>query len=253
MFCRKSGFFFLFITIFSNLVATKITLSEKHTRHEPTTQLNITGLVTVDGLPVSSEIQINSLLKANRTFLKVHVSKSNGLFTLSLPAGDMYEIVIEVAHFPPQVIELSTVDLDSAASLNTFADFTSPEYDRKLENLIKSTSKKSFPAIEMDKETFEQHHGNDSKENLSFKVQVGAFKFFENFNYNSILGLPKIIRQTDKDLITRFTMGNYSTYNEAKILLETLRKNKLNDAFIIAVYNDERKFIHQLIEEKILE
>jgi len=253
MFRRKFGFFFLFIAINLTFIANKITLSEHAVENEPLNHLSVTGLVTVDGLPVSSDIQINSLLKFDKSFLKVHASKSNGLFTLNLPVGDVYEIVIEVPHFPPQVIELSTVNLDTALSLNAFADFTSPEYDRKLENLLKSNAQKFNSDAAFFKETFEQNHGDDKKDNLSYKVQIGAFKFFENFNYNCILGMPKIIRQTDTDFITRFTMGSYSTYNEAKELLDKLHKNKLPDAFIIAVFNSERKSLHQLVEEKILE
>lgn len=253
MFCKKSGLVFLFVAINIGLIGGNIRFTEKPTEVSPPKQLNVTGLVTVDGLPVSSDIQINSLLKNDKSFLKIHGAESNGLFTLNLPKGDIYEIVIEVKHFPPQVIELNTVNIDSTLALNAYADFTSPAYDKKLEELIRSIEQKTAASKVFNKPNFELNFGNRVKDQLTYRIQVGAFKFFENFNYNTVIGMPKIIRQTDKDYITRFTMGNFNSYNEAQLLLEQLQKNKLPDAFIIAMYNGEKKFLQQLLDEKILE
>ena len=48
-------------------------------------------------------------------------------------------------------------------------------------------------------------------------------------------------------------MGNYKTYNEALALLEIIQKSKIKDAFIMAMYKDEKKQLHQLISEKIID
>jgi hypothetical protein len=49
-------------------------------------------------------------------------------------------------------------------------------------------------------------------------------------------------------------MGNYATYNDALELLSRIQKTGvLKDAFVVAYYNDERKFLPQLISEKILD
>lgn len=252
MFMKKSGSIFLVLLGFI-LLQEKLMAHGEPPVHPTNKQLSVTGLVTVDGLPESFEIQVNSLLKNDKTFLKITSSKSTGLFSIDLPTDDVYELVIEVKHFPPQIIELSTLNMDTELSLNTFADFTSPAYDKKLEELILATTKKIKSDTAFHTKNFEQSFGNSSKNELSYSVQIGAFKFFENFNYTSVIGMPKIIRQIDKDYITRFTMGHFETYNQALILLQQLHKNKLEDAFIIATYNGEKKFLKQLIDEKILE
>jgi hypothetical protein len=75
----------------------------------------------------------------------------------------------------------------------------------------------------------------------------------ENFNYSSVVGLPKIIRKTDNNSITRFTMGNFETYNDALSLLAEVKKRNLKEAFIVAYYKDERKSLSQLVDEKVIQ
>lgn len=252
MLSKRSGLLFLLIALTICLVAQKRWFVVKPSGNDPAPQLNVTGMVTVDGLPVFSEIQINSILKNDKSFLKVKAKNNDGIFTLHLPKGDIYELVIEVKHFPPQIIELNTTGMDSVLTLNTYADFTSPTYDRKLEDLKRSIEEKLKNTPVFDKATFQKSYGAVAKEDLSYKVQVGAYKFLENFNYGSVIGLPKIIRHTDNDYITRFTMGNYETYDQAMVLLDRLQQNKFQDAFIIATYRGEKKYLQQLIDEKIV-
>lgn len=186
---------------------------------------------------------------------KLRTNKSNGSFMTNLPAGDKYEVTVKVDRFPPQVLDLNTLGIDSFVVLNVFADFNSAEYDRKLEELNKANAMKEVMTGEnFDKEAFAARFGSTKKEGLYYTVQIGAYKFFENFNYNNILGFPKIVRQTGSDYITRFIMGNYPTYNDALDLLTRIKKTDvLKDAFIIAFYNDQRKYLHELITEKIIE
>ena len=106
--------------------------------------------------------------------------------------------------------------------------------------------------ISFDANSFSREIGDVKKPDLFYKVQIGAYLFSENFNYNNIMGFPKIIRQTDKDYITRFTMGNFNSYNEAMVLLNKVHANNLKGAFITAVYQGERKLLYQLVEEKII-
>jgi hypothetical protein len=217
----------------------------------PVELLEVNGYVNVDGKPVEGNIEINSILKLNNFSTKTKANKLTGNFITNLPAGDKYEVIVSVDKFPHQVIELNTVGIDSFIVLNIFADFNSADYDKKLEELAKNIDIIQKP---FDKEVFASKYGNLIKPDLNFKVQVGAYKFFENFNYNNILGFPKIIRNTDNDYITRFVMGNYQTYNEAQQLLDKIKASGvLKGAFIIANYKGERKLLHQLLSEKIIE
>ena len=213
--------------------------------------LYIEGLVTVDGKPVQAQIEINSVHKNTAQRSTAEAKKEGGSFISRLPAGSEYEIVIRVERFPQQIIFLNATQLDSSQILSVFADFTSPEYDKKLEELISST-KELLKNKSFDTRNFVIKYGSIKKEELQYKVQIGAYKFYENFNYNNVLGLPKIIRKVENDHITRFTMGGYATYNEARVLLEKLQKAEVKDAFIVASYKEERKILQQLVDENIL-
>lgn len=216
---------------------------------KPISLLQLEGLVTIDNKPTEAEIEIHSLLKNKRHNIQLNANKQSGKFLSNLAAGDSYEIVVKVNQFPPQILEITTEGIDSFLVLNVFADFISPAYDKRISEL-KASIKNN---LSFDKQAFATKYGNFTKDNLTYKVQVGAFKLFENFSYNSAISLPKIIRQTDDDHITRFTMGNYKTYNEATALLDIVQKNNIKDAFIIAIYNGTKKQLHQLITEKIVD
>jgi len=221
---------------------------------KPVSLLQLEGLVTIDNKPTAAQIEIHSLLRNKKFNVQLNANKQSGIFLANLAAGDNYEIRISVEKLPPQIIEITTEGIDSFLILNVFADFISPQYDKKISELQnKIKNKFDNEDVSFDKKIFAIKYGNYVKDNLSFKVQVGAFKMFENFSYNMAIGLPKIIRQTDNDFITRFTMGNYKTYNEALALLELILKSKIKDAFIIAIYNGEKKQLHQLIDEKIID
>jgi hypothetical protein len=221
----------------------------------PVELLEVNGFVTVDNKPVAASIEINSLVKTNKYKSVLSTNKSTGTFLTNLPADDKYEIIIKVDKFPQQIIELNTMNIDSFMVLNVFAEFNSAEYDKKLEELSKSIfTAEMSNALTFDKIEFGKRFGDIKTDSLAYKVQIAAYKAFENFNYNNILGFPKIIRYTGNDYITRFVMGHYATYNEAEALLKKIKETGvLKDAFIIADYRGKRKFLHELINEKILQ
>ena len=220
---------------------------------KPISLLQVDGLVLIDGKPTAAQIEINSILKNRKFKTTINSNNVTGNFLANLPVDDEYEIVIKAKQFPQQVIELNTLGIDSFMVINVYADFTSPDYDKKISELSASIDEKNKKLFDkFDKKTFAGNYGNTKIEGLFYKVQIGAYKFYENFNYNNVLGMPKIIRQTDNDYITRFSMGNYETFNEAQVLLEKVQQNNLKDAFIYTMYKGEKKSLYQLLEEKIV-
>ncbi|MBA3665264.1 MAG: PD40 domain-containing protein [Bacteroidetes bacterium] len=222
---------------------------------EPVELLEVNGFVSIDGKPVSASIEINSTLKNKKFNTEVFANKDVGIFLTNLPADDKYELVVKVDKFPQQIIELNTTGIDSFMVLNVYADFTSPEYDKKLAELVRSVNETELKhAAAFDKADFAARYGDKKNDSLAYKVQIGAYKIFENFNYNNILGFPKIIRSTGNDYITRFVMGHYQTYNEAEELLKKIKNaHVLKDAFIIAVYKGKRKYLHELVNGKVFD
>ena len=218
----------------------------------PVEMLEVNGFVSVDGKPASAEIEINSILKHNKYNTSLKATKDEGNFLTNLPAGDKYEVIVKTDKFPQQIIELNTVGIDSFVVLNVFAEFTSAEYDKKLEELL--LTNKRYDHEKFDSKAFSLKYGTYKKEGLGYKVQIGAYKFMENFNYNNVLGFPKIIRFTENDYITRFFMGYFKTYKEAEeLLIKFKNSSKDKDAFIIAEYNGKRLYLEDLIEQKIVE
>ncbi|MBI2968015.1 MAG: PD40 domain-containing protein [Bacteroidetes bacterium] len=93
-------------------------------------------------------------------------------------------------------------------------------------------------------------YGNVSLEGLIFKVQVGAYKDVKNFNYNVFSDLGKIEQSTLKDGLTRMTIGEFKTLNEAENLKRKARGRGKKDAFITMFCRGERKLLTDAIKTK---
>lgn len=223
----------------------------------PSILLQVEGLVTLDGKPKAAEIEVKSTLNNKDLRFKVNANSITGKFLSNLAAGDEYELIVTVDQLTPQIITLSTLNIDSFVVMNVFAEFTSPSYDNAISMKNKTSEEilKSEAVLKnstMAENSFSKTFGNTKVESLKYYVQVAAFKFSENFNYNGIVGMPKIIRRTDKDGVSRFTMGSFDTYNEALELLRRVQTSKISDAFITSMYKGERKLLYQLVEEGII-
>lgn len=248
---RALFFLILFyMVLFSQTFEIYLKNYQSNEKYQQILHVNIEGLVSVDNKPVAALIEIHSTFKNHGVIDRVYSNANSGVFKTSLKTGDEYELVVKANKLPQQILIINAKHLDSSKTINVYADFTSAAYDHKLEALKKSIDEKMKNDIRMS--SFEKQYGKVKKENLVYKIQVGAFKFYENFNYTSVIDLPKIIRKTDSDYITRFTIGNYHTYSEASNMLKKVQDCDLKEAFIIAYYNGERKLLSQLITEKIL-
>lgn len=218
----------------------------------PVVLLQVEGLVTVNGKPAGAEIEIRSNLNNKDLRFKVSANKITGKFLSNLAAGDEYDLVVSVEQFSPKTIHLSTMNVDSFIVMNVFAEFNSTAYETTLDSKNKTPEEILRTDKDFDKNSFALVQGNAKVENLKYNVQIAAYKFSENFNYSGTVGLPKIIRRLDKDGVSRFSMGSFDTYNEALDLLKQVQQNKIQDAFITATYNGERKLLYQLVEEKVI-
>jgi len=218
----------------------------------PVILLQVEGLVTLNGKPVGAEVEIRSKLNNKDIRFKITANKVSGKFLSNLAAGDEYDLLVSVDQFTPKTIHLSTMDIDSFIVMNVFAEFNSSAYETTMSNKDNTTEEISRTDKDFDKNSFAQSLGSAKVDNLKYNVQIAAYKFSENFNYNGTVGLPKIIRRLDKDGVTRFTMGSFNTYNEALELLRRVQGNKIQDAFITASYNGERKLLYQLVADKVI-
>ena len=90
--------------------------------------------------------------------------------------------------------------------------------------------------------------GNLCAEGLVFKVQIGAYRFPENFKYPYLakFGTAKVTDYPDG--ITRFTMFEFITLNEAEKKRQEIIKAGQWDAWITPFYNGKRMLMEDLIK-----
>ncbi len=89
--------------------------------------------------------------------------------------------------------------------------------------------------------------GNYCNEGLIYKVQIGAYRFPQNFKYPQLAEFGAAEIKAYPDGITRFTLKEFKTIREAEAFRQVCIKKGIKDAWITAVYKGERKTLEELI------
>ncbi len=221
---------------------------------KPVALVQITGNVTYNEQPVEASITIRS---STNKLIKQQSYRSNlvtGKFLMNLPAGEEFDVMFTYKNLPPLKRNISTVKVDSFIQLNMIADFYSDAYKAMLErkrDSINMINKLANEGVSLDE--FMNKYGDLVIDSLFFKVQIGAYKFIENFNYSKTMNLGKIIRKVYNDGITRFTVGNYKTFNEAYANLMSIRESAVSDAFIIAIYKNNYYYLKDIVKSGFIQ
>lgn len=104
-----------------------------------------------------------------------------------------------------------------------------------------------------DESEFIKKYGNYSRDGLSYKVQIGAYRQPNNFKYTSVKTIGKVSKELLDDGITRFYVGgDFKTYNLAKQFCDKVIKKGITDAFVLVTYQGKRTYIEELIRQGIL-
>jgi hypothetical protein len=202
---------------------------------------------------VKAEILVRSKINKKDFSGTFNSNSVNGGYLVNLPSGNEYEIIYKYLNTTISK-DISTAMVDTFANLEINAELFSNEYQRLNFTKIDSMAFKGddLNAIGLNYEMIVEKHGNKVVDSLEYTVQIGAYKIMENFNYSKLIGLPKAQRKTYGDNITRFTLGNYKTLNEANVLLKKAKKNGIKDAFIIAIYKGQKYYFTELLNQGIL-
>lgn len=220
---------------------------------KPIALVQLKGNVSVNKKPGEAAIEIKSLINPKFKTQKINSNSATGKFLINLPSGDMYELVFTVPNLATQTKTVHTVGIDSFIQINVIADFYDDAYTKALQAKSDSlTGASNALHAEFNQSEFVTKFGNTKVDGLSYQIQIGAFKFRENFNYTSILGYGKIQKNKYDDGITRFTIGNYSTFNEASKYSAIIKGEAIKDAFIIAVYKGKKYYLPELLKEGII-
>lgn len=221
---------------------------------KPTALVLVKGIVTYDNAPVKADISVQSKL-SHKDYLGTFNSNSIiGDYLVNLPSGNEYQIVYKYQN-TTLTKDISTAKIDSFAQIEINAELFSDEYLKLNYAKIDSSAFKSedLSSLNYTNEELLAKYGNTVIDSLNYTIQIGAYKIMENFNFSRLIGLPKTLRKTFTDNITRFTIGSYKTLNEANDILLKAKKNGIKDAFIIAIYKGERYYFKELLNQHILQ
>ncbi len=220
---------------------------------KPTALVLVTGKVTFDNAHVKADILVRSKINRKDYSGTFNSNSVNGAYLVNLPSGNEYEIIYKYQGVT-LTKDISTAKIDSFARLEIDAELFSDEYQKLNFAKVDSSAFKSenISDLSLTNEQFLAKYGNSEIDSLFYTVQIGAYKIYENFNYSKLIGLPKALRKTFSDNITRFTIGSFKTLNETNAMLEKAKKNGIKDAFILAIYKGERYYFKELLNQGIL-
>lgn len=213
---------------------------------KPTALVVLNGVVYVDDKPVEAGIKIKSKY-GRKNFSGAFTSNSaTGKYLLNIPSGNEFELEFKYKDLR-LVKSISTVTLDSFASLTADINLYTAEFLKKT-TVDSSQMKTDAALLNMTYDEFLTKYGSLTADSVTFKVQIGAYRFIENFNFNKLLQLPAVRRQTYADGITRFTIGEFHTLKQADDMCKQAKKIALKDAFVIAFYKNKRLPLNDLIK-----
>lgn len=170
----------------------------------------------------------------------------NGDYQFYLNLGEEYEITFKVSEEQSKTIRINTKDL------TTFTErIENIDFDEKEEVVVENPKPKFDLSDPANFSKFVKQYGNQKVEDVVFKVQIGAYLAPENFNTRKWRNFGELTRKKEADGITRFTVGDYETFNKADKVTKRARKIGDKDAFILVFYKGERTSLNKLIAQGI--
>lgn len=207
--------------------------------------LQITGIVTLNDKPAGADIDI-TFTNTGDNYMMQKSNSISGKYLSSMPAGNEFTMKYKLPGIDAEIKQIDTRDIDDYVERTVDVKFYTQEYLAK-----KQRERDSIAAIaakvDPPKNVNEQY-GNSSAEGLVFRVQIGAYNFPNNFRYNNVKKLSKVEKIKLDDNITRFVMGTFMTYNEAKVFRDKVIEAGITDAFITAIYKNKRTYITELVQ-----
>lgn len=219
---------------------------------KPVRVVQITGNITYNNKSVGGKLEIRNVKNLSEKPSVYYSNSSTGKFLANLPVNEDYELVFSYKTLPPQKKYLSTKGIDSTLYSVVIADFYSENVLKQMEksrdSLMLVINKKNEALNISD---FRKKFGNLTMDSLAYFVQIAAYKFIENYDYSTSLRIGMKIRRSSNDFVTRFTVGNYNTFNEAEEKLKVLKEQGIKDAFIIVFYKNKYCYLVDLIKKGV--
>ena len=224
----------------------------------------VSGYTTLDSEPVEAHIVVYDE-DTKEKIMEINSSSETGKYLLNLPSDRNYLVIYSVEDEEILPEELTIEKQKGYKELPYDVNFMQlmAEQDDSL-NFSVEMSKDTVvpenpevvlpdkPLSELTDEEIIQYFGDKKAPGLVFKVQVAAYRFPENYTYEHLKDLGTVEKELLPDGVTRFTIGRYETLNEAIKFNQTVREHGQEDAFVIAIYQEKRKYLNELVQEGVL-
>jgi len=211
---------------------------------KPSALVVLSGIVYFNDKPVEAEIKIRSKHGRKDYYGAFSSNSASGEYLLNIPSGNEFEL--KYTYEGMSIVEnISTVTLDSFAMLRADANLYSADFINRTKM---DTSQTKSDVGTLNYTDFLAKYGDLTADSITFKVQVGAYRLIENFDFTKLLRLPPVRRQVYDDGITRFTLGEYKTLKQADDICKQAKKITIKDAFVIALYKNKRIPFEELIK-----
>ncbi len=181
---------------------------------------------------------INGVNKGN------YVSNAeDGSYLFYLPLGNQYKVSFTSPSGLKEMIDVDTRDKTKYEELTRNIMFIEEEPKE-----IKPEFDLAIPGNFI---LFEQTYGKTEVKDVVFQVQIGAYSSPENFKLKKWKRFGTINEEVGTDGITRFKIGDYKNFNQAKKVTERARKLGDKDAFVLVFYKGERTSLNKLIAKGV--
>lgn len=224
----------------------------------------VTGHVFLDDFPSFAEIEV---MDDSPVALKtVYNSNSiSGKFLIALPPGHLYTLTFKIGGMESKTYQVDTrnitgfvekyllVKFYTNGENNEIIETTKPTRDTLLTKVTPKDTVKTNPVNNIEvtpKDTSKTMPVSQlldfSHPELTYRVQVGAYRYPQNFRVEKYERDEKSKKEQLNDGITRFTIKQFKTLKEAYAYKDEMIKLGVSDAFVTAIYKGKRYLLVDL-------
>ncbi len=164
---------------------------------------------------------------------KTYVTTGDGSWIFVVDPEKKYRVELEMPSYKKQDYAIATREERKESGFSSLIN-------TKLE-MVPATAESTVNA----KETVTQN-------NIAFYVQIGAYRFPQNFNYKHVESLGTVVKNKSDDGVTRFTFGAINSMKEAQDLCSRAIAKGIKDAFVYAMKDGRIIYAEKFREENIL-
>jgi tetratricopeptide (TPR) repeat protein len=204
------------------------------------------GRITVNSKPVMARVDVQDV-KSGIVLYSVTSNSATGKYLVDLPAGVEYKITYDAGGFPQQHLAVNTIGLSAFKEIIHDVHFKTDDAGQQPVDTT-STVTNINVETEPDLKTVPKSKLMElAHPDLVYRVQIGAYRYPQNFRYNNVMSLGKTDEKEKlDDDITRFTLGRFETLAAAYEFRDRVKQKGIGDTFVTAIFKGKRYLLVDL-------